>query len=165
MDVSSSGSECCVEINGDKERTIGIVKITRRSALTAIGAALAFGCIFAVGYYATRWSLPEPWRARYYVDATVARYYFGSVVVMGALPVLMGWYRLGLIYVAGASAGWIANCIMIAALDPLRPTKEAAVYNLLVVVAGALVAVVVELVYRVRRRRKRLTDASASSTI
>lgn len=147
-----------------EETTIRIVSITRRSVLTAIGAVLGFGCIFAVGYYLTRALLPEAWQARYYVDATVMRYYFGSVVVVGALPVLLGLYRLGLIYIAGASTGWVANCVMISTLDPLRPTMDPAVYNLFIVVAGALVAIVVEVIHQARRRRKLRTDASAPSS-
>jgi hypothetical protein len=143
------------------EHAIGTVSITRRSVLTAVGAALVFGCIFAVGYYATRASLPEAWQARYFVDATIMRYYFGSVVVMGAIPVLLGLYRLGLIYIAGASAGWVANCVMIATLDPPRPTMDPAVCNVFIVVAGALAAIVVETVHQARRRRKRPTDTSA----
>jgi len=162
--VSVFGSAGCVHFNLCGEHTIGIVSITRRSVLTAIGAALAFGCVFAVGYYATLSSLPEAWRARYYVDATVMRYYFGSVVVMGALPVLLGLYRLGLIFIAGASAGWVANCVMIATIDPPRPTMQPAVYNLFIVVAGALVAIVVELVHQARCRKKQPTDTSAPSS-
>ena len=147
-----------------RESSIVMVSVTRQSALTAAGAVLVFGCVFAVGYYATRASLPDPWRARYYVDALVLRYYFGSVVLMGAVPVLFGLTRLGLIYVAGASAGWIANCIMIATMDPLRPTMQPAVYSFFIVVVGALVALAVEVVHQARSRRKRQTKASASSS-
>jgi len=146
------------------EHTIGIINVTRRSVLTAIAAALAFVCVFVVGYYATRASLPDAWQEGYYVDATVVRYYFGSVVVMGAVPVVLGLYRLGLIYVAGASAGWIVNCVMIATLDPPRPTMEPAVYNFFIVCAGALAAVVVEVAYRARNRRNQSVGTSAPSS-
>lgn len=132
--------------------------------LTAMGATLAFGCIFAVGYYATRASLPEPWRAGYYVDATVMRFYFGSVVVIGALPVLLRLYRLGLIYMAGAAAGWVVNCILIATIEPPRPTMEPAIYNVLIVFLGALTAITVEVVHQTRHRRKRRMDAPEPSS-
>ncbi len=147
-----------------REKAIGTLNITRRSLLTAIGAVIVFGCIFAAGFYATRAALPDVWRERYYLDAKVLRYYFGSVVVLGAVPVLFGLYRLGLVFIGGALAGWLTNCVMIATLDPPRPTMQPAVYNFFIVVAGALVAVAMEVAYRVRRRRKESAGTPASSS-
>ena len=152
MDAFRSAGGVCVSLR--EEHSINIICVTRRSVLTAILAVLVFAGILVAGYCATQALLPSPWKALYYVDATVMRYYFGSVIVLGAVPVLLGVYRLGLIYIAGACAGWIANCVMIATLEPLRPTMEPAACNVFIVVAGALVAIVVESVHQVRRRRR-----------
>ncbi len=143
---------------------IGAIGVTKRSTLIALAAVLLFGVVFALGYYVTRWSLPEPWGARYYIDALILRCYLGSVVVMGVVPVLLGLSRLGLIYVAGAAMGWVANCVMIATMDPLRPTMQPAICCFFIVVTGALVAFVVEVVHQARRHKQPTRASTASSS-
>ncbi len=106
---------------------------------------LVFGCIFVAGYYLTYASYP---------DARLIRSYFVVLALLGGIPVLLQLYRLGLIFLAGASAGWIVDCVVTATRDPLEPTMMAGMYNLFIVVAAALVAIVVEAAYQVRRRRR-----------
>ena len=143
---------------------MGIVSINTKSILTAIGASFVFGFIFVVGYYVTKSSIPAASHIQFYVDSQLLRYYLGAVAVMGTIPVVLGLYRLGLVFIAGASAGWIANCVMIATMEPLRPTMLPGVYNVFIMIAGALTAIVVEVVYQIRRRRKKPTRTSNPSS-
>ncbi|MBN1856924.1 MAG: hypothetical protein JW846_08225 [Dehalococcoidia bacterium] len=143
---------------------MGIVSVNTKSILIAVGASFVFGFIFVLGYYVTMWSIPATSHVHFYVDAELLRYYLGAVAMMGTIPVVLGLYRLGLVFIAGASAGWIANCVMIMAMEPLEPTMQPGVYNVFIMIASALTAIVVEVVYQVRRRRKNPTRTSGQSS-
>ncbi len=121
-----------------------IVNVTSRSVLTAIAGVLVFVVIFVVGFYLTYGSYP---------DARLWQSYVGVVSLLGGVPVVIQLFRLGLIFLAGASAGWIADCVISTRMDPLQPTMQAGLYNLFIVVACAAVAIMVELVHQLRDKR------------
>jgi len=133
------------------ETTMHIVQVSIRSIVTAVVAVLVFGIIFVVGHYATWSSFP---------DARLTRYYIGMVAVLGIVPVVLGLYRLGLVFIAGASVGWIVDCVVSAAGDPLRPTMQAGMYNLFILVLGALAAIVMEVAHQKRRHGERNAESS-----
>jgi hypothetical protein len=98
-----------------------------------------------ISYYVTYSSFP---------DAKIIQSYFIIVGIIGSVPVLFQLYRLGLIFLAGASTGWILDCVITANMDPLAPTMKAGMYNLFVVIIGALLAIIVEVIYQLYYKKK-----------
>ncbi len=115
---------------------MAIINITRKSVLTAIAAVLTFAVIFVVGFYLTYGVYP---------DVRLWQSYVLAVSLLGGVPVVLHLFRLGLIFLAGASAGWIVDCVISARMDPFQPTMQAGLYNLFIVATGAVVAIIVEL--------------------
>ncbi len=119
--------------------------VNKKSIITSIISLLIFGLIFMISYYVTYSSFP---------DAKIIQSYFIIVGIIGSVPVLFQLYRLGLIFLAGASTGWILDCVITANMDPLAPTMKAGMYNLFVVIIGALLAIIVEVIYQLYYKKK-----------
>lgn len=81
------------------------------------------------------------------------RSYFFVIALAGGIPTLLHLYRLGLVFIGGASLGWIVDCAVTIAQDPLRPTMQAGMCNAFITLGFALVAVIVEVRFRLRQHR------------
>lgn len=78
------------------------MRISRRSALTAAAAVVAFALVFVGGHYLCYGALP---------DARLSRSYFLLIALGGGVPTLLRLYRLGLVFIVGAQPGglWIVR--------------------------------------------------------
>ena len=120
------------------------LRTSRRSALTAAAAVAAFALVFVAGHYLCYGALP---------DARLSRFYFMLTALGGGVPTFLKLYRLGLLFIAGASAGWIVDCAVTMAQDPLRPTMQAGMYNAFITLGFALIAVIAEIRFRLRQHK------------
>jgi hypothetical protein len=124
--------------------TVSIIRISRKSIAIAVIAVLGFSALLVIVYYLTYGAFP---------DGQLVRFYLVLVALLGGIPVLLHLYRFGLSFVAGASLGWLVNCLLTAARDPLRPSMEAGIYNLFIIILGVVVGAVLEVRYQARRRQ------------
>jgi len=77
------------------------------------------------------------------MDRTLLQYYlvFGAV---GALSLAIKWYGFGAIFLGGAVAGLIVDCVVSLREGP-RPTMQGGIYNILIVLLGAAIGVLVQI--------------------
>lgn len=90
---------------------------------------------------------------RTFIDSNLLKYYlvFGAI---GALPLIVRWYGFGLIFLAGSVAGFVVDCISSQMSGP-KPTMAGGIYNILIVLASAIVGTVVQLtLHRVKKQKK-----------
>ena len=77
------------------------------------------------------------------MDKQLLQYYlaFGA---MGALSLALRRYGFGFIFLSGAGAGLVVDCV-VSFLEGLRPTMSGGIYNILIILLGAVIGVVVEI--------------------
>lgn len=84
------------------------------------------------------------------IDNALLQYYlfFGAI---GALSLAARLSSFGSIFLLGAVAGLIVDCV-VSFLEGPRPTMSGGIYNILIVLLGAIIGIVVEVsVRRVKR--------------
>lgn len=113
------------------------------SVLTAIISFLIFYILINIVHYINYSSFMTIWFMQQYL----------LIASIGAIAIAVGLFIWGSIFYIGSIIGYIVNCIVVI-FQQDKPTMAGGIYNTLIISAGFLIGIIMELI--IRRKGKKL---------